>query len=35
MQWGTFLFFAGWVLVMTVFTSLLLPETKGVPMEEM
>jgi phage terminase large subunit len=34
-QFGIFLFFAGWVLVMTVFVALLLPETKGIPIEEM
>ncbi|KAF3568809.1 hypothetical protein DY000_02010845 [Brassica cretica] len=34
-KFGIFLFFAGWVLVMTVFVYFLLPETKGVPIEEM
>lgn len=34
MQWGTFLFFAGCVALMTVCVALLLPETKGVPLEE-
>jgi sugar porter (SP) family MFS transporter len=34
-KYGIFLFFAGWVVIMTVFTSLFLPETKGVPIEEM
>lgn len=34
MQWGVFLFFAACVLAMTIFVSLLVPETKGVPMEE-
>ena len=34
MQWGTFLFFAGCVAVMTTCVALLLPETKGVPLEE-
>eukprot|EP00250_Pteridium_aquilinum_P019346 c24393_g2_i2 orf=589-1599(-) len=29
-----FYFFAGWVLVMTIFMYLLLPETKGVPLED-
>ena len=28
-QYGIFLFFAGWVLVMTLFVVFLLPETKG------
>lgn len=32
---GIFLFFGGWVAVMTVFVYLLLPETKNVPMERM
>ncbi|KAL5201746.1 hypothetical protein ABZP36_036100 [Zizania latifolia] len=30
-KFGIFLFFAGWIIVMTVFV---LPETKGVPIEE-
>lgn len=34
MEYGVFLFFAGWVLVMTVFVYFLLPETRGVPVEE-
>ncbi|CAM6084599.1 unnamed protein product [Calypogeia fissa] len=34
-QWGIFIFFAGWVLVMTTFITLFLPETKNVPIEEM
>ena len=33
-QWGTFLFFAGCVAVMTVCVAILLPETRGVPLEE-
>jgi sugar porter (SP) family MFS transporter len=35
MQYGTFLFFAGWVLLMTLFIWFFLPETKQVPIEEM
>ncbi|KAG8082170.1 hypothetical protein GUJ93_ZPchr0014g47079 [Zizania palustris] len=35
MKYAIFLFYAGWVLVMTVFIALLLPETKGVPLESM
>ncbi|KAG8082162.1 hypothetical protein GUJ93_ZPchr0014g47163 [Zizania palustris] len=35
MKYAIFLFYAGWVLVMTVFIALLLPETKGVPLEAM
>ena len=34
-QFGIFLFFAAWCLVMTLFVIFLLPETKGVPIEEM
>lgn len=34
-EWGAFLFFAGFVIIMTVFIFFLLPETKGVPIEEM
>ncbi|RWW02311.1 hypothetical protein GW17_00034612 [Ensete ventricosum] len=35
MKFGLFYFFAGWVLIMTVFIALFLPETKNVPIEEM
>ncbi|XP_010547707.1 PREDICTED: sugar transport protein 11-like [Tarenaya hassleriana] len=35
MKFGLFYFFAGMVLIMTAFIYLLLPETKGVPIEEM
>ncbi|CAI5984010.1 unnamed protein product [Closterium sp. NIES-64] len=34
-KFGIFLFFAAWVVVMTVCVILFLPETKGVPIEEM
>ncbi|KAE9609771.1 putative major facilitator, sugar transporter, major facilitator superfamily [Lupinus albus] len=34
LKFGIFLFFAGWVTFMTLFVHLLLPETKGVPIEE-
>ena len=34
MRYGIFLFFAAWVVVMTTFVAALLPETKGVPLEE-
>jgi sugar porter (SP) family MFS transporter len=34
-KFGIFLFFAGWITVMTVFVYIFLPETKGVPIEEM
>ncbi|KDP22450.1 hypothetical protein JCGZ_26281 [Jatropha curcas] len=32
---GIFFFFGGWVVVMTVFVHLLLPETKNMPIEKM
>ncbi|KAL0911253.1 hypothetical protein M5K25_019380 [Dendrobium thyrsiflorum] len=35
LKFGLFYFFGGWVLVMTTFIALFLPETKGVPIEEM
>ncbi|KAB2625388.1 sugar transport protein 13-like [Pyrus ussuriensis x Pyrus communis] len=35
MKFGIFLFFTAWVLVMTIFVTFLIPETKGVPIEEM
>lgn len=35
LKFGIFLFFAGWITVMTIFVYFLLPETKGVPIEEM
>lgn len=34
-KFGIFLFFAGWIFIMTVFVFFFLPETKGVPIEEM
>ncbi|KAL4853612.1 H(+)/hexose cotransporter 2 [Chlorella vulgaris] len=34
MQWGTFVFFAGWNLVMTVWVYFLLPETMNIPIED-
>ncbi|KAF8662114.1 hypothetical protein HU200_056306 [Digitaria exilis] len=34
MRAGIFFFFAGWLAVMTAFVYLLLPETKGVPIEQ-
>lgn len=33
MKWGVFLFFAGWLAIMGIFTYLFVPETKGVPIE--
>ncbi|PQQ20601.1 sugar transport protein 13-like [Prunus yedoensis var. nudiflora] len=35
MKFGIFLFFTSWVFVMTLFVLFLIPETKGVPIEEM
>lgn len=35
MKWGIFLFFGGWVAVMQCFVFFFVPETKGVPIEEM
>ena len=35
MKFGVFLFYAEWVLIMTVFVGLFLPETKGLPLQEM
>jgi len=35
MKYGLFLFFAGWLVVMTAFVYWFLPETKNVPIEEM
>ena len=34
MKWGIFLFFAGMVLVMTVFAYLFYPETRGLAIED-
>jgi MFS transporter, SP family, sugar:H+ symporter len=35
MKFGLFYFFAGWVVIMTLFIGFLMPETKNVPIEEM
>ncbi|XP_073103020.1 hexose carrier protein HEX6-like isoform X2 [Elaeis guineensis] len=35
LKFGVFFFFGGWVLVMTIFVYLLLPETKNQPIEQM
>lgn len=35
MKFGLFFFFAGFVVIMTIFIYFLLPETKNVPIEEM
>ncbi|KAJ3677271.1 hypothetical protein LUZ60_002995 [Juncus effusus] len=34
-KFGIFLFFAGWIVIMTVFVYFFVPETNGVPIEEM
>ncbi|KAJ7965708.1 Sugar transport protein [Quillaja saponaria] len=34
-KYGTFLFYAGWVGIMTIFVMLFLPETKGIPLDSM
>ncbi|KAH7422311.1 hypothetical protein KP509_12G003000 [Ceratopteris richardii] len=34
-KFGIFFFFAGWLFVMGVFTLLFLPETKGIPLDDM
>lgn len=35
MKYGIFLFFAAWVFVMGLFALFFIPETKGIPIEEM
>ena len=35
MEFGTYIFFAFWVVCMTMYVIFFLPETKGVPIEEM
>lgn len=34
-RYGIFLFFGAWVVIMTVTVQVFLPETKGVPIEDM
>lgn len=34
-KWGVFIFFAAWVFVMMIFTFWFIPETKGIPIEDM
>ncbi|KAG5250970.1 sugar transport protein [Salix suchowensis] len=34
-KFGTFLFYAGWIALMTVFVVFFLPETKGIPLDSM
>uniref|UniRef100_A0A1D1XH94 Sugar transport protein 5 n=1 Tax=Anthurium amnicola TaxID=1678845 RepID=A0A1D1XH94_9ARAE len=35
LKYGVFLFYAGWIAVMTAFVAAFVPETKGVPLESM
>jgi hypothetical protein len=35
LKFGIFLFFSGWVFIMSIFVVFLLPETKNIPIEEM
>ncbi|PRQ38413.1 putative major facilitator, sugar transporter, major facilitator superfamily [Rosa chinensis] len=35
MKFGIFIFFSGWVLVMTLFAIFFIPETKNIPIDEM
>ena len=35
LEWGTYIFFAFWAALMTLYAIFFLPETKGVPLEEM
>lgn len=35
LKFGLFIFFGGFVVIMTIFIYKLLPETKGIPLEEM
>ncbi|KAI4307384.1 hypothetical protein L6164_030583 [Bauhinia variegata] len=34
-KYGAFLFYAGWILIMTLFVIFFLPETKGIPLDDM
>uniref|UniRef100_A0A0A9A818 Major facilitator superfamily (MFS) profile domain-containing protein n=1 Tax=Arundo donax TaxID=35708 RepID=A0A0A9A818_ARUDO len=34
LRFGLFYFFGAWVLLMTLFIAMLLPETKNVPLED-
>ncbi|ESW08239.1 hypothetical protein PHAVU_009G030600 [Phaseolus vulgaris] len=34
-KFGAFLFYGGWIVVMTIFVIFFLPETKGIPLESM
>ncbi|XP_021740192.1 sugar transport protein 5 [Chenopodium quinoa] len=34
-KFGAFFFYAGWIVIMTIFVALFLPETKGIPLDSM
>lgn len=34
-KYGAFLFYGGWILLMTVFIVIFMPETKGIPVDSM
>ncbi|GAB4861211.1 Sugar transport protein 5 [Ancistrocladus abbreviatus] len=34
-KYGAFLFYAGWIALMTIFVALFVPETKGIPLDSM
>lgn len=34
-KYATFAYYAGWIVIMTTFIALFMPETKGVPLESM
>ena len=34
-KYGAFLFYAGWIAVMTIFIVFFMPETKGIPLNSM
>lgn len=34
-KFGSFLFYGGWIAIMTIFVALFLPETKGIPLDSM
>lgn len=34
-KFASFVFYAGWIIVMTIFVILFVPETKGIPLESM
>lgn len=34
-KFGAFLFYGGWIVIMTIFVIFFVPETKGIPLESM